>query len=814
MHIIKRHVFVLFLAAATLRGVDFPETRRSEKEPFPRPADGVISEVNPPAFVWLPVKDAGRYRFSMTGMTDPGEQVLTIEKLKQTCFIHNETFESGTYTWTVEAFDDNGHCIAKRRPYELTVPANAVRFPFPDIEKLASDIGPHHPRFIFDRYEIEQVRRTLTTTRKHGWLAVKKMADSSLYLDKPLPPWYGPIEDYRTRRLEYRRYYRYIRKFIDKGMQSLALAWLMTGEQKYADKAKELLFVVVEWDPHGITSSNKIGFDEPGLSLARCMHRVYDWLYGALTEQEREIVRTNLIERARDTWDRVGVNRPFMQNPGSSHDGRLIGYLGEQALVLAGEAADEEVRKWLDFSLKAFWTVFPHWAGSGGGWAEGIGYAAAYNIRATTWIECFMTAGLDLWRKPFFQKIRNYFLYCARPNDEFWAFGDGAERGPRLNPSRAVILRSLMAHYAQRFDDPACQWWAGQVPLDAGEISNPVIPLILAKETKGKPPAGRPNAAVFKDVGWVATHSDLSDPENDVFFLFKSSPFGSVSHSHADQNAFYLSVGGRALAIPSGYYGPVYGMPHHADWTRSSKANNTILVNGEGQVVRDFTAAGSITGFIDTERMTFFCGDAAPAYKGALKKFERHVLYIRPGFFVIFDDLEAPGPSTFQWMLHALDEMSINGGTHTIKIQRSGALAEIFLFSSGGPLQLSQTDQFDTPYNAGTDSSYHVHVDNHWHLTAAATEKHTRKRFAAFLHAGAGALPPVAFEQKDGWQKASLKTQDGVAEIWAQLDADAPLPDALRGIVKDGPEKVVVAGVLRLDSGEVQILTNSTKGRL
>ncbi len=807
----KIFIIISFLLFATnLFAVDFPEERRNEKEPFPRPVDGAVSEVNPPAFVWLPVKGADYYRFEMIKSMRMEGQAYIIEKLTDNFFIWTEMFEPGDYTWTVEAFDAQGSSIAQRRAYALTIPVDAIEFPYPNIEYLIRDIQPHHPRLIFDKMKIDDYRSTLESTRRHGWQAVKRLADESLELDTLQPPWYGDITDYNTRRLEYRRYYHYMRPYIDEGLQSLSLAWLMTGEEKYLDKAKEILLVVAQWDPHGITSCNRIGFDEPGLSFARCLHRVYDWLSDDLSENERAMVRSHVIERARDTWNRVGLNRPFLQNPGSSHDGRLIGYLGEQALVLAGEAPDDEVQKWLRYSLTAYWTVFPHWGGSEGGWAEGIGYAAAYNIRATAWIESFVTtANLEMWRKPFFQKIRNYFLYCARPNDEFWAFGDGAERGPRLNPSRALILRTLMTHYAQRFNDPACQWWADQVPLDEGDISSPILPIVLPEETTSAAPVNLPNAALFQDIGWAALHSDLADLDNDVFFLFKSSPFGSVSHSHADQNSFYLSVGGRALAIPSGYYGPVYGMPHHAEWTRSTKANNSILVNGEGQAVRDFTATGSISKFINTEKMAYACGDAVPAYKGALTRFDRHVLFIRPGFFVILDDLDAPEPSTFQWMLHALEEMSIDVTNQKIDISRHGAHAQIHLFNSGKPFDLSQTDQFDTPYNAGAESQYHTDVDKHWHLTAASIKQQQNKRIAAFMNVGIGNLPQIQFEQKNGWQKASTKMQNGAAEIWIQLDASADLPVELTTQFPNIEKDALVIGIWQPDEGEAEILTNA-----
>ena len=157
-----------------------------------------------------------------------------------------------------------------------------------------------------------------------------------------------------------------------------------------------------------------------------------------------------------------------------------------------------------------------------------------------------------------------------------------------------------------------------------------------------------------------ALHSALDQPEQDTFVLFKSSPFGSVSHSHADQNSFCILKGGRALAIASGHYGPAYGMPHHANWTRQTKANNCLLVNGQGQLVRDPDAAGRICDFRHQQALSYVCGDAAPAYGGRLKRFLRHVLFLRPGVILLLDEVAAPEPAEFSWLLHALEKMQMD----------------------------------------------------------------------------------------------------------------------------------------------------------
>ena len=75
------------------------------------------------------------------------------------------------------------------------------------------------------------------------------------------------------------------------------------------------------------------------------------------------------------------------------------------------------------------------------------------------------------------------------------------------------------------------------------------------------------------------SHSCLTNAAEDVAFYFRSSPYGSVSHGHQDQNAFALAAYGEPLAIPSGYYN-FWGSLHHFGWTQQTKAKCAITFDG------------------------------------------------------------------------------------------------------------------------------------------------------------------------------------------------------------------------------------------
>ncbi len=488
-------------------------------------------------------------------------------------------------------------------------------------------------------------------------------------------------------------------------------------------------------------------------------------------------------ERARQALRRLVHRHNYLTSPAESHPARLVAYLSEMAITMAGEA--EDAAEWLEYSLKALMTFYPHWSGADGGWAEGIFYGKNYNSYYIPALEALRTVGLDLWQRPPFSLVRRFFFYCSTPNAEFRPYGDGADRGGP-NPDLTLLLR----HHARRFRDGACQWWVEQ--SKATDAPDATVALLTEDDVEGVPPADLPQAAVFRDAGWAALHSDLAHPAVDTFLLFKSSPYGSISHSHADQNSFSILKGEKALAIPSGYYGPAYGQPHHADWTRQTRANNSILVSGRGQVVREGWASGRITDHEVGGQVSYVCGDATAAYGGDMTLFRRHVLFVRPALFVVLDELAAPRISSFQWLLHGLEEMETDEEAGSVAMHHRGAHLRVRLSSPAG-LWFKQTDLFDTPYNSGSPPAFREEHPNHWHFTASTIRPTTGTRIgAAMLVTGEGEQVTWETAAADGWLRASAAGSDWSAEAWARLAPEAAVPEALRGWAPRDP--LLVAG--------------------
>jgi len=761
--------------AAAAAPAQFLTERSSGRMLFPRPTDGARLPITPVGLAWLPCPKAADYRVDISHKN--GSQIYTRQVGKDPVHLPDRILPAGDYMWDVIALDERGTDIARRGQRSFSVLPNAARLPWVAPCELLRRVPAGHSRILYPKSGLQSIRATLSTTRSESWKACKSAADRALSKGVPEFPTYHKIEDSGTRRLEYQRYFQYFRGYVDSALMSLALAFLMTEQDKYAQAAKNILLEIASWptDDADITSVSAKWGDEVGLSFSKCAHIAYDWLYPALNDKEREQVFRMCRSRAWQTHRRLARNN-YLTYPGESHNGRLIAYLTDMSLAMADETSDAET--WLTYSLKALLTFYPHWGGADGGWAEGTPYGLWYN---TFYIPAFeslrMLAGYDLWQRPFFKKIRHFFSYCTANHGEIRPFGDAAESGgPGVG--RGSGYAELMSFHAHRYQDPHIGWWVKQIPSYSGRKTG-FHALLHEDELPAEAPSGLPNSRVFESVGWAGLHSDLAQPKEDTCLIFKSSPYGSVSHSHADQNAFAIMKGGAALTIPSGYYGPSYGKPHHAQWTRSTKANNCILVDGQGQQMRSPTG-GAIIGFHDAADYTYVAGDATSTYVGKLDRWVRHILFLRPGLFLLLDEIEAPTQSRYQWMLHAFEKMDVDGSQITSR--RRNARLNVNLACHHG-LNLSQTDQFDTPYNHGIPKAYHKDKANHWHVKAETVKASKATRIAAVMSVrGAKERLDVQLHRLDGWLGTTATGDFGQVEGWIRIYDSEIRPKSLKGL--------------------------------
>ena len=707
------------------------QDRSAARSVFPQPAAGSTLGVNPDGFVWLPVENATSYELRVWRTND--ERTVLREHIDEHYYVPRQPLPTGTYEWTIVARRADGTAIGKRSPWAFTVPADVPIAVPPRARDVLADVDPAHPRLVFPAAALDAHRDRITAAQRRELEGL--VADA---IDEGMPP--APTFHLKgthdERRQHYQDYFVTLRGYIDRNLRACALADLLVDDEDAGAFAREMLLHVCAWNPEGPNSVDWHWGDEPGLSYARILPQVYDWTYERYDEDERTYIEHTLVQYARQTYDRL-VESEYFTNPSRSHLGRLPGYLGEMAILLEDRLEEGEAERMLDLAIDIFATFFPHWGGDNGGWAQGISYGRAYN---KWYVPFFATlerqTGFSFWDRPFYRRVGDFFVYCAPPGTEDLPFGDGQD-----GSSPGGGIKTLLSLYGGVYDDPVMAWRADQI--DGGHQLPDLTGVAYPPYRGDVDGAGQslPNARAFHDIGWAAVHSDLATPDDDNYLVFRSSRYGNVSHSHNNQNAFAISAGGHSLAISSGYY-VNYGSPHHAEWTRATKAHNCVTVDGQGQE-RGVEATGALTAFEAGDGFAYVRGEAGSAYADdVLTRFDRHILFVAPGLYVLCDDLAAPTASQFEWHLHTHEAPAVDASGATIEASRGPANLRCRLFGDG-ELELEHWAGFDPDPNEGLIEELQVDKPDQHHVTAR-TEPLADTKLVAVLSAWQDTEPGVS----------------------------------------------------------------------
>lgn len=685
------------------------------------PADHAVTSVNPPPFVWLPLEGVERYVLQLSRSPDfTVAETVTVRDLDLTVHVPGAVMEPGPWYWRYGYTRNGADHFGKARPFRIA--GDAVALPFPQVSALLARIPGARPRLHFTPEVLAEIRANPRGRHRRTVRDAVRAAEAAIARNEPLFEEPRSWDDFPDLRSQYREIFIAMRPYTE-GMHQCALAYVLTGERRFAEEARRRLMHFMTWDVDG--TSSVIWPSELGMDIAERAPRTFDWIYDILTEEERRLC-IDVLGRRMAQIHALHRELPFESRPYSSHPGRMIGFIIEGSLALAHEVP--EAADWLAYTLRLLWSVYPAWGGEEGGWHEGIGYWNGYMGRITNVLIELDRLGIPIKEKPFFRNTGWFGFYVAYPGRQQLGFGDGYER--RVTGG----FGNNLYRFSTLYQNPYFRWSANRI---GGGASGPVAATILDDTLQEKSPADLPHSRYFPDVGWVAMHSDLANPDDNVMVLFKSAVRGSISHDHANQNAFTIDAFGEPLAISSGFY-QLYGTGHHSEWIWQTKAHNAVLVNGEGQTPRSRAARGRITAYQEHGDWAYTAGDATAAYSGRLGRFVRHVIFLRPATILMIDDLEGPGaPATFQWLLHARSELQLDEPAATATVHQGGARMRV-RFLQPADLAFSQTSGWDPPL---------PHPDRappQFHFTASTRTAQAATRFVTVLQPqrATDAVPP------------------------------------------------------------------------
>ena len=323
------------------------------------------------------------------------------------------------------------------------------------------------------------------------------------------------------------------------------------------------------------------------------------------------------------------------------------------AAGLTGLAFPElpQARNWVEFAVREINRQLAQYVWDGC-WHESPRYhAAMLEIVGVFYHVLERRTGVDLFTHPQYRAMLDWPTRFQTPLDKAAGSTLGRPEGVALLPgigdsswvAHSFGVPAMFAsHYAQ--SDPRLAgrimwtWNRGGRPWDGDSVEwarvliDPTLP--ASPQQLGSDISG--------GKGYVVMRSGFDTPEEIWLLLRCGNSTRSTSHDNADWNAFNLYAYGAPLALDSG--SGAYSDPRHKAWHDKAVAHNTVVFGVRSQERKD----GKILAWVTRPELDYSVSDASVA--AGVEKFIRHVLFVKPGYFVIWDEIAAKEPAS--WMLH------------------------------------------------------------------------------------------------------------------------------------------------------------------
>lgn len=546
-----------------------------------------------------------------------------------------------------------------------------------------------HPRLFFTAADIPGMREKAKGAEKELWQATLKdiqtlrrnapdPKDEDLYksgLDKRKP---GSIAQYT---------------FAFQIAQT-SYAYVIEQDERYLKAAKEWTLAACDMPIWGYTY-NKPNVDLPPAHLLYAVAFAYDVLYDKLTPAERETIRNKLVKQGRLMYDyfkyKPGKRYTYTQN----HTWIPMAGLAIASYAIMDEV--EEAKDWAKLARSVYDRTMLAF-GTDGYFYESFhyyGFAFRWMIR---YFDAHRAAtGEDLYAvmKPKFDGMKYFAMHSVLPDGEnlfdFADIGDGSLNRNGTSKRESVYSEyDILYRFASVYKDTQAQAVGDYMRTQTKLETREAMWAFINRDPSVKPASLSeiPLHYYFKDNDTVFWRSAWT--KDATAFAFRSSPpeghhaaklhsqikdwRQNTGHAHPDANSFIIWANGKYLTGDTGYLG-----------IKQTDDHNTILVNGRGQekdgVYEMFKEMPNER--LDKIRIAevdagadylYARGEAASGYYTdlGLKKFDRHFLYVEPGYFVVWDELATEKPATFTFLLNADREIRTQGMVADLLNQTAG----------------------------------------------------------------------------------------------------------------------------------------------
>ena len=654
--------------------------------------------------------------------------------------------------------------------------------PFSEILKRPVKIRPElegqHPRLFFTAEDLPKMRARAKGVDRDLWQAT--LADiQTLRRAAPDPK----DQDLYKSGLDARKKGSISQYEFAFQIAQTSYAYAIESDEKYFEAARKWTLAACEMPIWGYTY-NKPNVDLPPAHLLYAVAFAYDILFAKLTKEERATIKNKLIKQANlmYVFFKYKPNKKYTYS--QNHTWIPITGLAVAAYALMDEVPEAE--SWAQLA-RAIYERTMLTFGTDGYFYESFHY---YGFAFRWMIRYFdvqrQVTGENLYEpmKPKFANLKYFAMHSILPDREnvfdFADVGDGALNRNHISKREKLYGEyAILYRLAEVYQDSQAQTVADFIRTETDLGTREPMWAFISHDPNLKPAplAAIPTEIYFPDNDTVFWRTDWTRAA--TAFAFRCAPpeghhaaelaaqipdwKENTGHAHPDANSFIIFAKHKYLTGDTGYLG-----------IKNTDDHNTILVNNRGYagdgVYEMFKNVSNkkldkirIAEVSGNKDYFYARGEAANAYDDDLgvKKFERNFLYVAPGYFIVWDELEIEKPADFTFLLNADREIVLHDNIADL-INETATLRVVRIVpqdaNSKVVPQMIQARGLPGSVDKGDTEQRGVQ------LQTTSINKQTKFEFVHFLQ-------PIATNDKTPAPKIE-RTINGLKIVWANGDED------------------------------------------
>lgn len=479
-------------------------------------------------------------------------------------------------------------------------------------------------------------------------------------------------------------------KRIQRRVAALALAYNIFGEEKYADRCwaeLETACSFKDWNPYHFLDTAEMS---TGFALG------YDWLYHWMNEEQRAMIRQNMIEKGfmqvMDDFEdrpRSRTYKWYQDDPGDNWKLVCTGSMSMAALAFGDEADAKDIASAvLGYAYReAYSFVRRAYSAKDGTYSEGLGYWDY----ATYYLGLFSSAlnsaaGTDYGLADFegLRRSVDFIRYMSSNTSKSFSFGDD---GDSRDTGWAVLL--WLGAYFQDYDIAAIRMKKIETDsfnyLDLLWIDEEKTPASAADSPTDWGEAGAANASFRNNWEESGTVAALHAGVNNYKY-----------HGHYDLGSFYLESNGARFFTDLGNENYELKNRQYAYRIRA-EGHNTLVINPSQEPDQQEGADCPITRFGGGNE-AFAVTDLAGAY--GLNGTERVVRGLKMikdrECVVIQDEITLDAPGEIYWFAHTKGQIAVSDDGRSAVITVGSEKLWAGLLSDGGTFTVMNAELLPT----------------------------------------------------------------------------------------------------------------------